>query len=457
MSRSAVQSSVYRLRGLLAVQRNHDESDEQLLRAFTDRHDESAFTAPVRRHGPMVLGVCRRVLGHQQDAEDAFQATFLVLARRAAALRDRTALAGFLHATAYHLACKVKRAAGRRRKHEGRAPARSSNDPSGELLWREVRVLLDEEIACLPDIYRSVFVLYYLENQSQAEAGRRLGLKERTVSNRLAEARRRLQERLSRRGVELTAVLAASTLAMPSASALPAVTAASPAVAALAASASPIVRLGKIKLAILLSALTLLAGGSALVPFQTVAENGSPAAEQAKPQSAARLDQESAAYAGRVLDPDGKPVAGAQVYLLSYTPKELPIFFTPKELPIPVRAVSDTEGRFHFRAAHKEFDQSSSTRPWEEALVVATAKGYGLGLPAIQPGKGPRPTEWSLRLSRDVPITGRIIDLQGKPIAGVSVGVHGLYWSAKEDLTGLMADLTEKKEGYPARAPTCSK
>jgi hypothetical protein len=165
---------------------------------------------------------------------------------------------------------------------------------------------------------------------------------------------------------------------------------------------------------------------------------------------AEKADKESATYAGRVVDSDGQPVAGAKVYLLSFTPKELPIFFTPKELPIPVRAVSDKEGRFHFRVAHNEFDQSSSTRPWDEAMVVATAKGYGLGLPAIQPGRGPRPTEWSLRLSKDVPITGRIIDLQGRPIAGVSVGVHGLYWSAKKDLTGLLADLKEKKEGYPA-------
>jgi hypothetical protein len=90
MSSSAVLTSVRRLRGLLAAQRGRDESDEQLLHAFLSRRDDSAFAVLVHRHGPMVFHVCRRVLGHQQDAEDAFQATFLVLARNAASLRNKT-------------------------------------------------------------------------------------------------------------------------------------------------------------------------------------------------------------------------------------------------------------------------------------------------------------------------------------------------------------------------------
>jgi RNA polymerase sigma factor (sigma-70 family) len=176
---------------------------------------EIAFAALMRRYGPIMLGVCRRVLGNVQDAEDAYQATFLVQARRAAVLRDKTALASFLYGTAYHLASKIKRAAGRRRKYENSLGAltqpRSPTDPAEDLLWREVRLLLDEEIARLPEKYRSVFILCCLEELSQAEAGRRLGLKEGTVANRLTEARKRLSRRLARRGVELTAVLAATT------------------------------------------------------------------------------------------------------------------------------------------------------------------------------------------------------------------------------------------------------
>jgi RNA polymerase sigma factor (sigma-70 family) len=222
MSSSAMQTGIRCLRQRLAAERGPDESDEQLLHAFLNNHDEAAFAALVRRHGPTVLHVCRRVLGHEQDAEDAFQAVFLVLARNAASLRKRASLASFLHGTAYRTALKAKQSAARRRKHEGQAPARSPADPAGELLWREMRVLLDEEIAQLPDSCRSVFVLCCLENLSQAEAGRRLGLKERTVSNRLAAARERLSRQLARRGVELTAVLAAAALAAQPAAALPA-------------------------------------------------------------------------------------------------------------------------------------------------------------------------------------------------------------------------------------------
>ncbi len=474
MNSSAVLTAVRRLRYQMAAHHGQEQSDEKLVSAYCDHRDDVAFATLVRRYGPMVLGVCRRVLGHEQDAEDAFQATFLVLARRAAALRDQTVLASFLHSIAYHLASKVKRAAGRRRKFEGQAPSRPVANPSDELSWREVRAFIDEEIARLPAKYRSIFVLCCLESVSRQAAARRLGLKEGTVSSRLATARKRLSQHLARRGVELTAVLAAAALTTPQASALPPMLTAatlkavlgtaagqglgdlvSTLVAGLVENSSSILSFGKSKLVMLLLVMSLLGSGGALVHFQLAAVGSdAPPAENTKIHSpanpAVEVGKDSSVYAGRVLGPDGRPFAGAKVSLLSYTPKELPIYFTPKELPIPVRAVSDKEGRFHFRVAHKEFDQSSSTRPWDEAMVVATAKGYGLGLPAIQPGRGPRPMEWSLRLSKDVPITGRIIDLQGKPIAGLSVAVHGLYWSAKEDLTGLISDLKEKKEGYPA-------
>src|SRR5262249_89245 len=155
-------------------------------------------------------------------AEDAFQAAFLVLACNAQALRKNSALASFLHGVAYRTALKAKQSAARRRKYEGQAPRRPQPDPSDELSWREVRALLDEEIARLPEACRGVFILVCLENLTQAETARRLGVKERTVSSRLAEARKRLQRRLARRGVELTAVLAAAALATFSASALPA-------------------------------------------------------------------------------------------------------------------------------------------------------------------------------------------------------------------------------------------
>src|SRR5207245_8299134 len=122
MNGSALAAEVRCLRGRLALQFCNKESDEQLLLAFQSRGDAQAFAGLVHRHGPMVLHVCRRVLGHEQDGEDAFQAALLVLARNAAALRKKSSLASFLHGIAYRTAMKAKQAAARRRTPENQAP-----------------------------------------------------------------------------------------------------------------------------------------------------------------------------------------------------------------------------------------------------------------------------------------------------------------------------------------------
>ncbi len=172
MSHSAWAASVRQFRRRLAGQSACNDSDEHLLDTFLSNRDESAFASLVRRHGPMVLRVCHRVLGHEQDAEDAFQATFLVMARQASRLRKKTSLASWLHGIAYRTALKAKQTAARRRKYEGSLGAltqpRSPIDPAEALSWREVQTLLDEEIAGLSERYRSVFVLCCLEDLSLA-------------------------------------------------------------------------------------------------------------------------------------------------------------------------------------------------------------------------------------------------------------------------------------------------
>ncbi len=179
------------------------EPDGRLLGRFVATRDEAAFAALVRRHGPMVLGACRRVLGHEQDAEDAFQATFLVLARRAAAVR-RDVLAGWLHGVAHRVALEARAAALRRRSRERQVeempqPAVPPAEPQD---WRPV---LDRELALLRQEYRAALVLCDLEGRPRKEAARLLGVPEGTLSSRLARGRALLARRLAKCGVTLSA------------------------------------------------------------------------------------------------------------------------------------------------------------------------------------------------------------------------------------------------------------
>jgi RNA polymerase sigma factor (sigma-70 family) len=181
--------------------------DHELLDAFAARQDQAAFAVLVRRHGTMVLNVCRRVLHHEQDAEDAFQATFLVLVAKAPSFHRKTTLTDFLHGVAYHLALKARREAARRQRRDTRARIPACVDAAAELSWREVQAVLEEEIQRLPNKYRMPFVLCCLEGVGRAEAGRQLGLKEGTVWSRLSQAGERLRQRLTGRGIALSAVL----------------------------------------------------------------------------------------------------------------------------------------------------------------------------------------------------------------------------------------------------------
>src|SRR6266849_622324 len=197
---------------LAAVHGGRQRTDRQLLEDFTGRRDEAAFAALVARHGPMVLRVCRRVLNHEQDAEDAFQATFLVLARNTASIRKRAALAEWLHGVAYRTAMQAKRSAARRRIHERRRRA-LADEAVPSPTWDDVQAVLDQEIQRLPEALRAVFVLCVLEGKSGPEAAAELGVKEGTVWSRLTRARQRLQKQLARRGVELSVLLAALSVA----------------------------------------------------------------------------------------------------------------------------------------------------------------------------------------------------------------------------------------------------
>jgi RNA polymerase sigma factor (sigma-70 family) len=198
---------------MLASQRAEAMSDRQLLADFVERRDEFAFAALVHRHGAMVLNVCCRALRDATDAEDAFQATFLVLARKAASIRKAEALGTWLHHVAYRVAVKMR--TDRQRRERATTPLVEVPEPdhtTADVTWREVRSILDEELVRLPGAYRAPLVLCYLEGKTQDEAAVILSCTLGTVRGRLRRGRDRLRSRLERRGVPLSAVLLGATL-----------------------------------------------------------------------------------------------------------------------------------------------------------------------------------------------------------------------------------------------------
>lgn len=188
-------------------------SDGQLLEMFVRRRDESAFAALVRRHGPMVLSVCRRVLRNSQDAEDAFQATFLVLVEKASRLKRPELLANWLYGVAYRTALHARQRAARRGEREREVAAMSSPLNETEIESRELRRVLDEELHRLPEKYRAPLVLCYLEGKTNEEAARVLGWPSGSMSHRLARGRELLRERLEARLAGLAVLLPAIWLA----------------------------------------------------------------------------------------------------------------------------------------------------------------------------------------------------------------------------------------------------
>lgn len=187
-------------------------TDGQLLSRFIDVRDEAAFEALAQRHGAVVWGVCRRVLRHHQDCEEVFQATFLVLVRKAASIRPRDMVGNWLYSVAYRTALKARAMSAMRRSKEKQVADIPAPDAIDSIDRLDLQALLDRELNCLPDKYRAAIVLCDLEDKSRKEAARQLKILERTLSSRLTTARRMLAKRLARYGLPVSAGLLATAL-----------------------------------------------------------------------------------------------------------------------------------------------------------------------------------------------------------------------------------------------------
>jgi RNA polymerase sigma factor (sigma-70 family) len=329
----------------VTAQAASEYTDPELLQRFLASREEAAFAALMQRHARLVWAVCCHVLDQEQDREDAFQVTFVLLARKADSIRTRKAIGSWLYGVAYRTAMTTRRSSRRRRGHESRSGSRASpgEQPEASAALRDLQALLDDEVAQLPEKYRLPFVLCCLEGKTKGEAAQELGWKEGTVSSRLAQARQRLQERLVRRGVTLSATLSAGALTADAVAAPASVfattlaTVLNPAglcgagatrVAALLRETGKIMGLTRWQLGFVLVLATSLAAGAALVATQFVAEAPEQPQSPGKPEvpaekkAPARQDVLGDALPGGALARLGSTrlQLGGSVYSVGFSP-----------------------------------------------------------------------------------------------------------------------------------------
>jgi RNA polymerase sigma factor (sigma-70 family) len=219
MSIGRLSTFIRRLRGDIAAGQPGGLSDAQLLDRWLVQRDQAAFEVLLWRHGPMILSVCRRVLNNDADVEDAFQAAFLLLVRKAAAIRRHESVAAWLYRTAYRVALRARQRSGKQSARETTGVESLGADAPEDVYWRDVRPILDDEINRLPEKYRVPFIRCHLEGCTNEEAAVEMGCPVGTIHSRLSWARERLRSRLTRRGVTLAGAGVTALLAKGAASA----------------------------------------------------------------------------------------------------------------------------------------------------------------------------------------------------------------------------------------------
>ncbi len=419
-----------RIHRLVSTLVDPDLTDLELLRRFVDGRDAAAFEALIRRHGPMVFAAGQRVLGNAHDAEDVCQATFLLLAQKAASRQWQPSVANWLHRAAHLLALKARRAAVRRARREGSAAARALANPRIEKTGQELLAILDEELLALPELLRAPLVLCYLEGATRDEAALRLSCPLTTLKKRLERGRDRLHDALVRRGWSLAAALLGTLLVDSPATAVPVAFAEKTAEAALALAAGTgaegliadrVVQLvnGGIGMTVankLIPALGVLLLGSLLAVGALASSPSDDKPAQPPPKGAAAVPERAAEPAPSgtlrviVLDPQGKPLPGANVFASIWTEEK--DFKANRDYATDAAGVARIDLPKTFTilrlwAGKKSFATMHAS--WEQGELAS-----GKHVPAA----------YTFRLEVAGTAGGRVLDETGKPIAGAKVEVR---------------------------------
>jgi RNA polymerase sigma factor (sigma-70 family) len=422
-------------------------ADADLLARFRESRDPGAFETIVLRHGPRVLSACRQVLDNEADVEDAFQATFVVLMRDAKAVRSGRSLPHWLFGVAHRVALQARSTRKRRERLESGAGVK--RESASDLSWREACAILHEELDRLPEIHRQPLMSCYLEGLTRDEAAAQLGRTAGSVKKSLERGRELLRKRLTRRGVTLSAGLLAAVADSAKAGMSPGLVratiqcAAKPSAGAvtLARSVFASRTTGLRALGACLAASIAIVGVALGVPGQ---EKPDPAdkvgALKAETTPAKKADDsklpDTLTHSGTVVGPDGNSVKGAKLTLL-----------LPGYAPLQAVGESGPDGKFTFAIKRKDLTPEcfygNGRELWSAGTVLVQAPGLavGWGHGSVSPG-------YDMKLQipvDDVPIEGRVKNLEGLPVAGATIRVVGLFDPKRGDLDDFYQDVKAGK------------